>query len=176
MLNTDAEGRLVLADGSPAPARTQPDVIVDVATLTGAQIVALGSRTAGVMANDDAVRDQVVEAAERGRRGAWGMPLPEELRKGLDSAGRRHRQHPAASAGAACWRGHLPRGVRARRACRWAHLDIAGPAFNKGEPYGYTPKGGTGAATRTLIAATSARGRDVAARAGHGGRGSAATE
>ncbi|MER6508122.1 leucyl aminopeptidase [Nonomuraea sp. NPDC001636] len=150
VLDTDAEGRLVLMDGIARAAEDDPDLIVDIATLTGAQIVALGWRTAGVMANDDAVRELVVEAATAAGEGAWGMPLPEELRKGLDSpVADIANLHPERFGGmltaAIFLKEFVPDGVR------WAHIDMAGPAFNKGEAYGYTPKGGTGAITRTLI-------------------------
>ncbi|GAA2279494.1 leucyl aminopeptidase [Nonomuraea roseoviolacea subsp. roseoviolacea] len=150
VLDTDAEGRLVLMDGIARAAEDSPDLIVDVATLTGAQIVALGWRTAGVMSNDDAVRELVVEAATAAGEGAWGMPLPEELRKGLDSPiADLANLHPERWGGmltaAIFLKEFVPDGVR------WAHIDMAGPAFNKGEPYGYIPKGGTGAITRTLI-------------------------
>ncbi|WP_043638296.1 leucyl aminopeptidase [Nonomuraea candida] len=150
VLDTDAEGRLVLMDGIARAAEDSPDLIVDVATLTGAQIVALGWRTAGVMSNDDAVRELVVEAAGAAGEGAWGMPLPEELRKGLDSpVADLANLHPER------WGGMLTAGIFLKEfvpeGVRWAHIDMAGPAFNKGEPYGYTPKGGTGAITRTLI-------------------------
>jgi leucyl aminopeptidase len=150
VLNTDAEGRLVMADAIVRAGEDDPDLIVDVATLTGAQLVALGTRTAGVMANDDAVRDRVVAAAGRAGEAAWPMPLPEELRKGLDSA-----VADIANISGDRWGGMLTAGVFLREfvpeGVRWAHLDIAGPAFHKGEPYGYTPKGGTGAAVRTLV-------------------------
>ncbi len=150
VLDTDAEGRLVLMDGIARAAEDDPDLIVDVATLTGAQIVALGWRTAGVMANDDAVRDLVVEAAGAAGEGAWPMPLPEELRKGLDSpvadiANLQPERWGSMLAAGIFLKEFVPDGVR------WAHIDMAGPAFNKGEPHGYTPKGGTGAVTRTLI-------------------------
>jgi len=150
VVDTDAEGRLVLVDGIARAAEDGPDLIVDVATLTGAQIVALGWRTAGVMANDDALRDEVVEVAARQGEAAWGMPLPEELRKGLDSpvadiANLQPERWGSMLAAGIFLREFVPEGVR------WAHVDMAGPAFNKGEPYGYTPKGGTGAITRTLI-------------------------
>src|SRR5260370_18666259 len=85
VLNTDAEGRLVLADALARSGEDSPDLLVDVATLTGAQLVALGPRIMGVMANDDEVRDGIVDAACRAGEAAWPMPLPEELRKGLDS-------------------------------------------------------------------------------------------
>jgi leucyl aminopeptidase len=150
VLNTDAEGRLVMADAIVRAGEDDPDLIVDVATLTGAQLVALGTRTAGVMANDDAVRDLVVAAAGRAGEAVWPMPLPEELRKGLDSA-----VADIANISDERWGGMLSAGVFLKEfvpeGVRWAHLDIAGPAFHKGEPYGYTPKGGTGAAVRTLV-------------------------
>ncbi|WP_229857215.1 leucyl aminopeptidase, partial [Streptomyces anandii] len=85
VLNTDAEGRLVLADALWAASLEKPDAIVDVATLTGAMVLALGSRTFGVMANDDAFRAAIHEAAEEVGEEAWPMPLPEHLRKGMDS-------------------------------------------------------------------------------------------
>ncbi|GAA3985329.1 leucyl aminopeptidase [Actinomadura viridis] len=150
VLNTDAEGRLVLADALVRSGEDGPDLLVDVATLTGAQMVALGTRTTGVMANDDDVREKVVAAAGRAGEPSWGMPLPAELRKGLDSA-----VADIANISGERWGGMLVAGVFLKEfvpeGVRWAHLDIAGPAFNKGEPYGYTPKGGTGAATRTLV-------------------------
>ncbi|GAA2769561.1 hypothetical protein GCM10020219_040920 [Nonomuraea dietziae] len=150
VLDTDAEGRLVLMDGIARAAEDDPDLIVDVATLTGAQIVALGWRTAGVMSNDDAVREHVVEVANSVGEGAWGMPLPEELRKGLDSpiadiANLQPERWGSMLAAGIFLKEFVPEGRR------WAHIDMAGPAFNKGEPHGYTPKGGTGAITRTLI-------------------------
>jgi leucyl aminopeptidase len=150
VLNTDAEGRLVLADALSRSGTDSPDLLVDVATLTGAQLVALGPRIMGVMANDDAVRDGIVDAARRTGEGAWPMPLPDELRKGLDSAVAdianvsQDRNGGMLVAGLFL-REFVPDGVR------WAHLDIAGPAFNESEPYGYTPKGGTGAAVRCLV-------------------------
>ncbi|RAY13146.1 leucyl aminopeptidase [Actinomadura craniellae] len=151
VLNTDAEGRLVLADALVRAAEDAPDLVVDVATLTGAQLVALGTRTTGVMSNDDETRDKVVAAAGLAGEPAWPMPLPDELRKGLDSA-----VADIANISGERWGGMLVAGVFLREfvadGLRWAHLDIAGPAFHKGEPYGYTSKGGTGAATRTLVA------------------------
>ncbi|MEV0664394.1 leucyl aminopeptidase [Spirillospora sp. NPDC050365] len=150
VLNTDAEGRLVMADALVRAGEDSPDLIVDVATLTGAQLVALGTRTTGVMANDDDVREKVVAAAGRAGEPSWGMPLPPELRKGLDSA-----VADIANISGERWGGMLVAGTFLKEfvpdGVKWAHLDIAGPAFHKGEPYGYTPKGGTGAAARTLV-------------------------
>jgi len=150
VLNTDAEGRLVMADALARSAADSPDLLIDVATLTGAQLVALGPRIMGVMANDDAVLHGVVDAAKRAGEAAWPMPLPEELRKGLDSpvadiANVTQERNGGMLVGGLFLREFVPDGVR------WAHLDIAGPAYHEGEPYGYTPKGGTGAAVRLLV-------------------------
>jgi leucyl aminopeptidase len=150
VLNTDAEGRLVLADALARSAEDSPDVVVDVATLTGAQVVALGTRISAVMANDDALRDAVVASAGRAGEAMWPMPLPAELRKGLDSAVADLANVSGDRSGGMLVAGlflreFVPAGVR------WAHLDIAGPSFNDGQPHGYTPKGGTGAATRALV-------------------------
>ncbi|MGE5133223.1 MAG: leucyl aminopeptidase [Gemmatimonadota bacterium] len=150
VLNTDAEGRLVLADALGRAGADSPDLLVDVATLTGAQVVALGPRIAGVMANDDAVRAGVVDAARRAGEAAWPMPLPAELRKNLDST-----VADLANVGPDRFGGMLVAGLFLQEfvpdGVRWAHVDIAGPAFNEGAPHGYTPKGGTGAATRMLV-------------------------
>ncbi|MEJ5915414.1 leucyl aminopeptidase [Pseudokineococcus sp. 1T1Z-3] len=156
VLNTDAEGRLVLADGLVAASETGPDLIVDVATLTGAQMVALGNRVSAVMAADEAVGRRVVDAADRAGEAFWPMPLPEELRASLDS-----QVADIANMGER-YGGMLVAGIFLREfvgrvdgehspRIPWAHLDIAGPAFNEGKPYGYTGKGGTGVAVRTLV-------------------------
>ncbi|WOI59719.1 leucyl aminopeptidase [Streptomyces fradiae] len=149
VLNTDAEGRLVLADALTRASEEAPDAIVDVATLTGAMVLALGNRTFGVMANDDAFRTAVHETAEEVGEQSWPMPLPAELRKGMDS--------PTADIANMGERmgGGLVAGLFLKEfvgeGITWAHLDIAGPAFNESGPYGYTPKGGTGSAVRTLV-------------------------
>lgn len=139
VLNTDAEGRLVLADALWKASEEKPDAIIDVATLTGAMVLALGNRTFGVMANDDAFRASIVEAAEEVGEESWPMPLPEHLRKGMDS--------PTADIANMGERmgGGLVAGLFLREfvgeGITWAHLDIAGPAFNEAGPFGYTPKG-----------------------------------
>ncbi|WP_149822566.1 leucyl aminopeptidase [Streptomyces tailanensis] len=149
VLNTDAEGRLVLADALAKASEDKPDAIVDVATLTGAMMLALGNRTFGIMANDDAFRSAVHEAAEEVGEAAWPMPLPDHLRKGMDS--------PTADIANMGERygGGLVAGLFLKEfvgeGITWAHLDIAGPAFNEGGAFGYTPKGGTGTAVRTLV-------------------------
>ena len=147
--NTDAEGRLILADAIARACEDKPDVVLDVATLTGAQLIALGARTTGVMSNDDDLRTTVVDAAARAGEPSWGMPLPAELRKGLDSeiadlVNTGPREGGMLTAGLFL-KEFVTEGVQ------WAHLDIAGPAYNSGEAYGYTPHGGTGAAVRTFV-------------------------
>jgi leucyl aminopeptidase len=149
VLNTDAEGRLVLADAIVRAAEEAPDVIVDVATLTGAQLVALGSRTSGIMANDDQLRSRLHEISASVGEQMWPMPLPPELRSSMDSsvadiANLGDRYGGMLVAGLFL-KEFVPEGTS------WAHLDIAGPAFNEGDAFGYTPKGGTGAAVRTLV-------------------------
>jgi leucyl aminopeptidase len=170
VLNTDAEGRLVLADALARAGADAPSLLVDVATLTGAQTVALGNRTAGVMASDDSLAAQVADSARRAGEAMWPMPLPEDLRKGLESnVADIANVSPERSGGMLVaglfLREFVPAGVR------WAHLDIAGPAFNEGAAYGYIPKGGTGAAVRTLvqIAADVAEGRLAEFRSGPAG-------
>ncbi|MCU1601527.1 MAG: leucyl aminopeptidase [Frankiales bacterium] len=147
--NTDAEGRLILADAIARACEDDPDYVIDVATLTGAQVVALGSRTSGVMANDDAFRAAVVSAADAAGESMWPMPLPPDLRKGLDSdiadmVNTGPREGGMLSAGLFL-KEFVADGVA------WTHLDIAGPAYNGGQPYGYTHAGGTGAAVRTFV-------------------------
>jgi len=147
VLNTDAEGRLVLADGLAAAVEEKPDAVVDIATLTGAQMVALGSRVSAVMGTDT-LRGQVVAAATAAGEQFWPMPLPAELRSSLKSAvadlaniGDRNGGMLVAGLFLQEFVGDTP----------WAHLDIAGPAFNEGQAWGYTPTGGTGVGVRTLL-------------------------
>jgi len=150
VLNTDAEGRLVLADGLARSGADHPDLLVDIATLTGAATVALGRRTAGVMGSTEPVAAEVAAVMREAGEPAWAMPLPEELRKGLDSpvadlANVSADRNGGMLVAGLFLREFVPDGVA------WAHLDIAGPAFNESAAYGYTPKGGTGAAVRALV-------------------------
>ncbi len=149
--NSDAEGRLVLADALARANEDHPDLVVDVATLTGACVVALGHRTAGLMATDDATADLVLDAAEAAGEDVWQLPIPEEIRGKLDS-----KVADLRSTGSDRWAGALVAAAFLREfvaeGTRWAHLDIAGPAFLEGKPYGYVAPGGTGVGVRTLIA------------------------
>jgi leucyl aminopeptidase len=147
--NTDAEGRLILADAIARAAEDSPDLVIDVATLTGAAVVALGARTAGVMSNDEGLRASVLAAAERAGEPTWPMPLPADLKKGLESevadlVNTGPREGGMLTAGLFLQE-FVPDGLP------WAHLDIAGPAFNPAEAHGYTLPGGTGAAVRTFV-------------------------
>ncbi|HEV6954036.1 MAG TPA: leucyl aminopeptidase [Promicromonospora sp.] len=148
VLNTDAEGRLVMADGLVSAVEDGHDVVLDIATLTGAQMVALGNRTAAVMGTDE-VRDEVKAAADASGELFWPMPLPEELRSNIKS-----KVADVANSGPR-WGGMLNAGLFLQTFVGdhpWAHLDIAGPAFNEGGGHDYTPTGGTGVGVRTLLA------------------------
>jgi leucyl aminopeptidase len=152
--NTDAEGRVVLADAIARAAEDGPDALLETSTLTGAQTVALGGRTAGVMGSDD-LRDAVVTASQRAGESMWPMPLPPELRRGLDSSVADFVNANTDRLGGMLVGGHflkefVPAGLP------WAHIDIAGPSYNTGGPWGYTPKGGTGVPVRTLLATVEA--------------------
>ena len=147
VLNTDAEGRLVMADGLVAAVEEKPDVVLDIATLTGAQMVALGYRVSAVMGSDD-VRAEIVDAAGATGEQFWPMPLPAELLGGLKS-----KVADLANIGDR-FGGMLTAGVFLREfvgSTPWAHLDIAGPSFNEKSAHGYTPVGGTGVGVRTLL-------------------------
>ncbi len=160
VLNTDAEGRLVLADAIVAACETGPDLVVDVATLTGAQVVALGRRVSAVMANDDALRERLVRVAGEAGELLWPMPLPPELRASLDSPvadlaniGERFGGMLVAGIFLSEFVGTRPGGdgEAGEQKVPWAHVDIAGPAFNAKGAHGYTPVGGTGVLVRTLV-------------------------
>ena len=149
--DTDAEGRIILADAISRALKDEPDRLIEASTLTGAQLVALGTRVIGVMGADE-WRDEVVAAADAAGEAAWAMPLPEELRSGLDSPVADLANLPSDR-----WGGMLVAGRFLAEfvpdELPWVHLDIAGPAFNNGGPRDYTPKGGTGAGVRTIITA-----------------------
>ena len=151
VLNPDAEGRLVLGDALvKAQENKDLDGIVDVATLTYSQIVALGTRTSAIMSNNEDFSDHFFAVTKTAGEAFWPMPLPVELRASLDS--------PVADMANIGERmgGMMVAGLFLKEFIAadlpWLHLDIAGPAYNEGEPYGYTPVGGTGIAFRSLVA------------------------
>lgn len=158
VLNTDAEGRLVLADGLQVASEENPDLIVDVATLTGAARVALGERYAAMM-GDQAATSMVQGAADNAGELVWPLPLAKELRAGLNT----DVADIANVATGSTLGGTIVAGLFLKEfvgqktvdgkevSIPWVHLDIAGPASNSSSPYGHTPKGPTGALVRTLI-------------------------
>ena len=168
VLNTDAEGRLVLADGLVAASRENPDVIVDVATLTGAILVALGHRHTGVMGDDDAVA-QYLTASDSVDELAWPLPLPDYMEDSLESpiadminANMGDRAGGSMFAGLFLQR-FIGRTGDTEDAARipWVHLDIAGSSENGASPYGFTDKGATGATVRSLVAFAEARAKEA---------------
>lgn len=149
VLNTDAEGRLVLADAIARASEEKPDFLIEAATLTGAQMVALGTRTSGVMGSDE-FRDLVAETGRRVGENAWAMPLLEEQEEALKSPVADIRNvHNSRNAGMLFAGLYLSRFVG--EGIEWAHIDIAGPSFNEAGPHGYTPKRATGVPVRTVI-------------------------
>lgn len=147
--NTDAEGRLVLADCLAAAQADEADLVVDIATLTGACIRALGPSTIGLVANSEQVAGRLLHAADTSGERMWQLPLTDEARDKLDS--------PYADTASASTESYLGMQVAAAFLERfvgehhWAHLDIAGPAWHDGTPSGYLARGGTGAGVRTLV-------------------------
>jgi leucyl aminopeptidase len=148
VLNTDAEGRLVLADAVSLAFEDEPDAIVDVATLTGACVVALGKSIAGLFCNDDELGRRILDASSISGERVWSLPLAGEYRAHLESevADIKNvgKAGQAGSISAALFLEHFVGNVP------WAHLDVAGPARSE-EDAGYLCKGGTGFGTRTLI-------------------------
>jgi leucyl aminopeptidase len=149
--NTDAEGRLVLADALGMAAEGDHDAIVDVATLTGPCIVALGEKVAGLF-GDDVTTAAVTAAAEASGEMVWRLPIPDESREAVRTGSKIADvlQHNWVRWGSALFAAaFLSEFVRDKP---WAHLDIAGPAYNKGGAWGHVPSGATGYAIPTLVA------------------------
>lgn len=151
VLNTDAEGRMILADAIARACSEGTDYLIETSTLTGGQIIALGRRVAGVMGTPE-LCERIREVAGRVGEPAWPMPLPDDVRKGMDSEVADISQVNSTMDRS----GHMLQGgiflsTFVDDAVPWAHIDIAGPSYNSGEPTGYLPKGGTGVPVRTLI-------------------------
>ncbi|MDM4720083.1 leucyl aminopeptidase [Micromonospora sp. WMMA1363] len=151
VLNTDAEGRMVLADAIARACADGCDYLFETSTLTGGQVVALGKRVSGVMGTDE-LCERVRVAGDAVGEPAWPMPLPEDVRKGMDSDVADISQVNAGMDRA----GHMLQGGVFLREfvsgdVAWAHIDIAGPSYHSGEPTGYWTKGGTGVPVRTLL-------------------------
>lgn len=149
VLNTDAEGRLILADALALASSRTPAAVIDVATLTGACMVALGTRTAGLWANDDDLAERLAAAGAAAGERFWRMPLLDVEKKGLESkvADRKNvaGRYGGAIVASLFLRDFVADGVP------WAHLDIAGPSFNEGGEEAEVPAGGTGFGVRTLL-------------------------
>jgi leucyl aminopeptidase len=150
VINTDAEGRLVLGDGLDVLAEHKPDHIVDVATLTGAATIALGNRYAGVMGHGAAV-DEMLEAANQAEELLWPMPLPEELRQVLDSDIADLTNAKVGNRAGGMLVGGLFLSEFVSPEQSWAHLDIAGPANNSNGAYSVNPPGATAIMLRSLV-------------------------
>lgn len=149
VLNTDAEGRLVLADGLSLAAEEKPDLIVDFATLTGACKVALGPTLAGVFSNDDGVAEYLVASAKSAGEGAWHMPMPPELRKDIISDVADIKNVGETRYGGAITAAFFLQEFVGDQ--KWGHFDIAGPSWTTKEDH-YERKGGTGYGVRTIVA------------------------
>ncbi|MFE9692673.1 leucyl aminopeptidase [Micromonospora sp. NPDC005806] len=151
VLNTDAEGRMILADAVARACEDGADYLFETSTLTGGQVIALGKKIAGVMGTPE-LCERVKAAGEATGEPAWPMPLPDDVRKGMDSEVADISQVNAVMDRA----GHMLQGGVFLREfvtddVAWAHIDIAGPGYHSGEPTGYWTKGGTGVPVRTLL-------------------------
>lgn len=148
VINTDAEGRLILADALCLAAEAKPDAIIDLATLTGACVVALGEKVAGVMTNDETWSRDVLAAADRAGEPMWPLPLPADYRKQLES-----EVADLKNIGTR-WGGALTAGLFLQTfvpdSIPWAHIDIAGPSRANADE-GELSRGGTGFAVRSLL-------------------------
>ncbi|MBC7309452.1 MAG: leucyl aminopeptidase [Tetrasphaera sp.] len=157
VLNTDAEGRMVMADGLALASESHPDAIIDIATLTGAQMIALGNRVAAVMANEDSLRELIAAMGTEAGEPMWPMPLPEDLRATLDTPNA-DIAHKGDQFGGMLTAGIFlsefigaPKSGKDDERIPWAHVDIAGPAWNDKAPWGHTPKGATGFGVAGLL-------------------------
>ncbi|HEY2673786.1 MAG TPA: leucyl aminopeptidase [Rugosimonospora sp.] len=151
VLNTDAEGRMILADAIARACEDEPDYLLETSTLTGGQVIALGKRVSGIMGTASLCA-LVQEAGDAVGEPGWPMPLPDDVRKGMDSEVADISQVNSAMDRA----GHMLQGgvflsEFVADGVDWAHIDIAGPSYNSGEPAGYLSKGGTGVPVRTLL-------------------------
>ena len=150
IVNTDAEGRLILADAIARACEDNPDYLIETATLTGSALVALGRRTAGVM-GEETFRDRIAEIGREVGEPAWAMPITEEIAEGMKS-----KVADLVNSGSR-WGGMMAAGFFlgefVSEGTPWAHIDVAGPAWNEASPYGVNPARATGAPVRTVVAA-----------------------
>jgi leucyl aminopeptidase len=151
VLNTDAEGRLVLGDALVLATESDPDLVVDVATLTGACVTALGDRVAGILGNDEALVARTIEAGARAGEALWPLPITEEMTEKVRTYSKVAdlMQHNTDTFGGTLYAAAFLQEFVGEH--RWAHLDVAGPAFNNRGPFGHVPSGGTGFTVGTLV-------------------------
>jgi leucyl aminopeptidase len=151
VLNTDAEGRLVLGDALVLATESDPDVVVDVATLTGACVTALGDRVAGILGNDEELVTRTIEAGARAGEAFWELPITEEMTEKVRTYSKVAdlMQHNTDTFGGTLYAAAFLQEFVGEH--RWAHLDVAGPAFNNRGPFGHVPSGGTGFTVGTLV-------------------------
>ena len=150
VLNTDAEGRMALADAiSYAEKNIRPDYIIDLATLTGAIMVALGENIAGLFSNNTTLAEKLIKAAKTANEKVWEMPLPEEYKDKMKSDIADLRNISSSSYGGAITAAIFLQEFVSK--AKWAHLDIAATAFNEGKETGLIPKGGTGFGVKSLV-------------------------
>jgi leucyl aminopeptidase len=147
VLNTDAEGRLILADALALAAQQKPDYMINLATLTGACVVALGPEVAGIFSNHQPLADQLIRCARESGEKLWQLPLVKEYRELIKSSVADMKNVGGAHGGAITAALILQEFVND---LPWAHLDIAGPAFAESDT-AMAPKGGTGFGVRTLV-------------------------
>ncbi len=147
IINTDAEGRLLLADALHYSRRFSPDAVVDMATLTGACVIALGTHASGLMSNDKSLARELLKVSASCGERIWELPLFDEYYKMVESKVadvRNSSGRDAGSSTAGAFLGHFIKGVS------WAHLDIAGTAWRQ-TPLGYNPRGATGTGVRLMV-------------------------
>ncbi len=152
VLNTDAEGRLILADALVLASEAKPDAVVDVATLTGACQMALGDRVTGILGNDDEFVGLVRSAGARVGEALWQLPITEEMPEKVRTYSKIAdlMQHNTDLYGGALYAAAFLQEF-VGEGLPWAHLDIAGPGFNSRSPFGHVTSGGTGVAVATLV-------------------------
>ena len=149
VINTDAEGRLVLADAIVRACEDSPTHLIETSTLTGAQMVALGKRTFGVMGSDK-LRDRIADNGQRIDEPGWAMPLLEEHEEEIASKVADVKNASSDRFGGMEFAGtYLSRFIG--DGIEWAHVDVASPAWNTGGAYGFTPSRATGVPVRTLV-------------------------
>ena len=146
VLNTDAEGRLTLADAVFYASKKKPDYLVDAATLTGACLVALGERISGIMGNDKTLVKKLIESGEKTGEKLWELPLADDYKEELKSPIADLKNVGGNYAGTINGGLFIQEFIGGRK---WAHLDIAGPSFTE-RPREYETRGGTGVMVRTF--------------------------